>query len=220
MGWQAPTTGSVTGVVLAGGRAERMGGLDKGLQTFAGMPLALHALLRLQQQRGPWLGACMINANRNLGAYEAFGVPVWPDLQGDFAGPLAGMAAALTHCETPFLLTVPCDSPRFPLDLAERLCQALIRERADIAVAAAREGDGELRPQPVFCLLHVGLLGSLNAFLQSGQRKIDRWTAGHRTVVVPFDAPGDDPLAFVNLNTLAELQSYQCNAGAAPADRG
>ncbi len=212
--WQPPTPGSVTGVVLAGGRGERMGGVDKGLQPFAGLPLALHALLRLQQQHGGWIGDCLINANRNLGAYEAFGVPVWPDLQGDFAGPLAGMAAALTHCETPYVLTVPCDSPRFPLDLAERLGQALIRERADIAMAAAREADGVLRAQPVFCLLHVGLLPSLQAFLQSGRRKIDAWTARHHTVLVPFDAPGDDPLAFANINTLAELRAL--DRGPAP----
>ncbi|WP_236640072.1 molybdenum cofactor guanylyltransferase MobA [Tepidimonas charontis] len=186
-----------------------MGGVDKGLQTLAGLPLALHALLRLQQQRGGWIGACLINANRNLGAYEAFGVPVWPDLHGDFAGPLAGMAAALTHCETPYVLTVPCDSPRFPLDLADRLCQALMRERADIAMAAAPETDGAVRPQPVFCLLHVGLLGSLLDFLQSGRRKIDAWTRTHRTVVVPFDGPADDPRAFANINTLAELHTLQ-----------
>ena len=199
---------SVTGVVLAGGRGSRMGGVDKGLQNFNGMPLALHTLMRLQMQ-GPLIGQTMINANRNLSAYESFGVPVWPDGLADYAGPLAGFLTALERCETPWLLTVPCDTPLFPLDLAQRLAQALVREDAEIAMAAAREEDGQLRAQPVFCLLGADLLESLVRFTQDGGRKIDRWTALHRTVLVPFDAPGDDAKAFFNANTLAELHSLE-----------
>lgn len=213
--WCPPGPDSVTGVVLAGGRGSRMGGVDKGLQNFQGAPLALHALMRLRLQKGDWLADTMINANRNMGAYEGFGVPVWPDSLPDFAGPLAGMFTGLTHCETPYLLTVPCDSPRFPLDLTQRLCQAVAEEQADLAMAAAPESDGVVRPQPVFCLLSAHLLQSLNAFLQSGGRKIDAWTAQHRCVIVPFDRPDDDPLAFANVNTLAELQALQ-NAATAP----
>ncbi|MEW6693402.1 MAG: molybdenum cofactor guanylyltransferase MobA [Pseudomonadota bacterium] len=204
-----PAPGSVTGVVLAGGQGSRMGGVDKGLQPFHGVPLALHALMRLRMQRGDWLAHSMINANRNLGAYESFGVPVWPDTLGGYAGPLAGMLTALTHTETPFLLTVPCDSPRFPLDLADRLCRALIEARAELAMAAGPESDGRVRPQPVFCLLSTHLIESLERFLQAGGRKIDAWTAQHRGVVVPFDRPDDDPLAFANANTLAELHALQ-----------
>lgn len=199
----------ITGLVLAGGRGTRMGGVDKGLQNFNGTPLALHALLRLQMQQGGLVGDQMINANRNLGAYEAFGMPVWPDTLNDFAGPLAGFLTGLERCETPYLLTVPCDTPLFPLDLAERLAQAFEDEGTEIAMAAAREEDGQLRPQPVFCLLRLELLESLVVFTQAGGRKIDRWTDQHRTVIVPFDRPDDDPQAFFNTNTLAELHALE-----------
>jgi len=199
----------ITALVLAGGRGSRMGGVDKGLQNFNGTPLALHTLLRLQLQEGGLIGELMLNANRNLAAYEAFGHPVWPDALADYAGPLAGFLTGLAHCETPYLLTTPCDSPLFPLNLAQRLAAAFEDPATEIAMAAAREEDGQLRPQPVFCLLRVTLLESLNAFTQQGGRKIDRWTAQHRTVIVPFDKPGDDPQAFFNANTLAELQSLQ-----------
>ena len=122
----------ITGLVLAGGRGSRMGGVDKGLQNHLGMPLAMQALLRL----GPQVGALMINANRNLGAYESMGVPVWPDAQLDYPGPLAGFLAGLEHCETPYLVTVPCDTPNFPTDLVARLAAALQAEGAEIAIAA------------------------------------------------------------------------------------
>lgn len=199
----------ITGLVLAGGRGSRMGGADKGLQNFNGTPLALHTLLRLQLQEGDLLAEQMINANRNLAAYEAFGVPVWPDTLDDYAGPLAGFMTGLERCETPYLLTVPCDTPLYPLDLAVRLAQAFEKDDTEIAMAAAREEDGQLRAQPVFCLLKVELLESLTAFTQGGGRKIDRWTAEHRTVIVPFDLPADDPRAFFNANTLAELHALE-----------
>lgn len=190
----------ITGLILAGGRGSRMGGVDKGLQNHNGIPLAMHALLRLQMQ----VGNVMINANRNLGAYESMGVPVWPDALPDYPGPLAGFLAGLEHCETPYLVTVPCDTPNFPLDLVERLAAALDANGADIAMASTVE-DGQVQVQPVFCLLKASLMESLVQFTQSGQRKIDRWTAQHRCVEVPFD----DPDAFFNANTLAELQQLQ-----------
>ena len=195
----------ITGVVLAGGRGSRMGGVDKGLQHFNGLPLALHALLRLQ----PQVGRCMVNANRNLPTYEAFGAPVWPDGLADYAGPLAGFLTALERCETPYLATVPCDSPLFPADLVARLAEALEREDAEIAMVTAREDDGQLRAQPVFCLVQTRLLDNLRRFTESGGRKIDAWTGQQRQVLVPFDAPGDDPRAFVNANTLAELHRLE-----------
>src|SRR5690349_9261871 len=139
----------ITGVILAGGRGSRMGGVDKGLQNFRGMPLALHTLLRLQ----PQVGAAMVNANRNLSGYESFGVPVWPDGIGDYAGPLAGFLTGLEQCETALMMTVPCDTPLFPTDLVARLAEAMDRDGAEIAMAAAREEDGQLRTQPVFSLL-------------------------------------------------------------------
>lgn len=201
----------ITGLVLAGGRGSRMGGVDKGLQTFNGMPLALHTLTRLQMGGG--VGQIMINANRNLAAYESFGASVWPDSLADYAGPLAGFMTGLERCETPFLVTVPCDTPLLPLDLVPRLAQALEAEDADIAMAAAPEvdqnGQLKIRNQPVFCLLRVELLESLIQFTQDGGRKIDAWTALHKTVVVPFNLPDDDPQAFCNANTLAELRQLE-----------
>jgi len=201
--------GQITALVLAGGRGSRMGGVDKGLQNFNGTPLALHTVLRLQMQAGGLIGDLMINANRNLSAYEAFGAPVWPDTLSDYAGPLAGFMTGMERCETPYLLTAPCDTPLFPLDLAQRLAQAFEDDSTEIAMAAAREEDGQVRTQPVFCLMRVNLLESLVAFTQAGGRKIDRWTDQHRTVVVTFDQPGDDPRAFCNANTLAELHALE-----------
>ena len=187
----------ITGLILCGGRGTRMGGVDKGLQNHHGFPLALHVLMRLQ----PQVGHLLINANRNLSAYESMGVPVWPDPMADYPGPLAGWLAGLEHCETPYLLTVPCDSPNFPLDLALRLAAALADADADIAMAATVE-DGRQQVQPVFCLLKSGLVESLVVYLNAGERKIDRWTAQHRCVTVPFE----DPAAFANANTLDELR--------------
>jgi molybdopterin-guanine dinucleotide biosynthesis protein A len=190
----------ITGLVLAGGRGSRMGGVDKGLQNFRGLPLAMNALLRLQLQ----VGHVLINANRNLAAYESMGVPVWPDPIGDFAGPLAGWLAGLERCETPYLVTVPCDTPNFPTDLVEKLAAALEAEDADIAMAATLE-DGQVQVQPVFCLLKTELMESLVAYLHAGQAKIDRWTAQHRCATVVFD----DAAAFANANTVQELAQLQ-----------
>jgi len=199
----------ITGLILAGGRGSRMGGVDKGLQNFNGIPLALHTLMRL----GPQVESVMVNANRNLSAYESFGASVWPDASADFAGPLSGFLAGMERADTPYILTVPCDTPRLPLDLAQRLAEALVRENADIAMAAAPETDAhgqtQLRTQPVFCLMKIELSESLVKFTHAGGRKIDAWTAQHKTVEVPFNAPGDDPLAFANINTLSELQALE-----------
>jgi molybdopterin-guanine dinucleotide biosynthesis protein A len=190
----------ITGLILAGGRGSRMGGVDKGLQNHRGIPLAMHALLRL----APQVGHVMINANRNLGAYEAMGVPVWPDTLPDYAGPLAGFLTGLERCDTGYLVTVPCDTPDFPDDLVARLAEALERDGAEIAMAATRT-DGALQVQPVFCLMKASLMESLVRFTQGGQRKIDRWTALHRCVEVPID----DPRAFFNANTPDELRQLQ-----------
>jgi len=190
----------ITGLILAGGRGSRMGGADKGLQNHHGIPLAMHAMLRLS----PQVGHLMINANRNLGAYDSFGVPVWPDALPEYPGPLAGFLAGLEHCETGYLVTVPCDTPNFPDDLVQRLAQALAAEDAELAMAATPGPDGP-QLQPVFCLMKATLMESLVAFTHAGQRKIDRWTAQHRSATVVFD----DADAFFNANTADELRQLQ-----------
>ena len=121
----------VSGLVLAGGRGSRMGGVDKGLQLHDGVPLALHALRRIGAQVGPTL----LNANRHLDTYAGMGAPVWPDAMPDYPGPLAGFLAGLEHCTTPWLVTVPCDSPLFPVDLVVQLVRGIERDDADVAMA-------------------------------------------------------------------------------------
>ena len=199
----------ITGLILAGGRGSRMGGVDKGLQNFNGSPLAHHALIRLQAQQGHLIADTMIVANRNQSTYQSLGVQVLSDSMADFAGPLAGFLTGLEHCQTSHLLTVPCDSPLFPLNLAQQLLEAMAKADADIALAAAREEDGVIRAQPVFCLMKVTLRESLSEFMHTGGRKVDAWTAQHATVVVPFDTPDIDPRAFFNANTLEELHRLE-----------
>lgn len=201
----------ITGVVLAGGRGSRMGGIDKGLQPYRGMPLALHTLMRL----APQVGEVMINANRNLAAYESFGVPVWPDADSEFGGPLSGFLVGLERAETPFVATVPCDTPDFPADLVERLAAALAAEDAELAMARAPDAgrpEAGPQPQPVFCLLRAELLESLVRYTQAGGRKIDRWTAQHRCAMVDFG----DAAAFFNANTQAELRELEQARPAGP----
>lgn len=199
----------ITGLVLAGGRGSRMGGVDKGLQAFNGQPLALHALQRLQ----PQVGTCMLNANRHLEIYQRFGVPVHADVVPDYAGPLAGFLTGLTHCRTPWLLTVPCDSPCFPQDLAQRMVAVAEQDSARIVLAAGpetgRDGTSAVRPQPVFALLHHSLLASLQSFVEQGGSKIDAWTPQHAQALCRFDQPSDDAQAFTNANTLQELHALQ-----------
>jgi molybdopterin-guanine dinucleotide biosynthesis protein A len=192
----------ITGLILAGGRGTRMGGTDKGLQLHLGVPLAQHALQRLK----PQVAALMLNANRNLPTYQAMGVPVWQDETPDYPGPLAGMLAGLTHCPTPYLVTVPCDSPNFPADLVARLAQGFAGTQADLATAYTREA-GELRAQPVFCLMKVALRDALRAFIDSGERKTGLFAAQHHGAKVIFD----DAAAFANANTPGELAELQIN---------
>ena len=194
------STEQITGAILAGGRGSRMGNVDKGLQTFRGAPMVLHVIMRLS----PQVATLMINANRNIGPYESFGFPVWPDQIGGFEGPLAGLQTALSQCDTDYLVTAPCDSPFLPQDLVQRLGDALLEADADLAVAVTEE-EGRRQPHPVFCLMKAGLLSHLSLFLQEGGRKIDRWYQSLPHVEVLFD----DPAAFRNINTLDELRSFE-----------
>jgi molybdopterin-guanine dinucleotide biosynthesis protein A len=200
----------ITGVVLAGGRGSRMGGVDKGLQPFRGRPLALHALERLRAQVGP----LAISANRHLDDYRALtGLPTWPDaLPGSpplpplpplppYAGPLAGMLSALSRCDTPWLMTVPCDSPCFPLDLVARLAQAALDGDARVAMPQTPRHGQPPRVEPVFCLLHRSLRESLGSELAGGQRGVERW-ARRQSCALLYCA---DARAFANANTLEDL---------------
>ena len=183
----------MTAVVLAGGRARRMGGEDKGLIEVAGKPMVAHTVDALR----PQTAEVIVNANRNASAYHTItGCRVIADTVGDFAGPLAGMASALEASATRFLLTAPCDSPLVTRDLGPRLHAALARDRAEIAIAH----DGE-RMQPVFALLARGLLPDLLAFLATGKRKIDAWYATRHAVTADFSDILD---TFLNVNTPQE----------------
>ncbi|MEO8923573.1 MAG: molybdenum cofactor guanylyltransferase MobA [Caldimonas sp.] len=189
----------ITGLVLAGGRGTRMGGVDKGLQMHLGVPLAQHALQRLR----PQVGALAVNANRHLAQYEAMGVPVWPDALAEYPGPLAGMLAGMQRCRTPYLVSVPCDTPNFPLDLVARRAGG-VEPEGDRAMAVTRE-DGVLHRQPVFILMKVGLRESAAAFLESGRGKIGLWAGQHRCSEVIFE----EASAFFNANTSADLAQLQ-----------
>lgn len=189
----------VTGLILAGGRGTRMGNVDKGLQPFEGTSMAQRVLDRLQ----PQVQAVMISANQNLAAYAAFGVPVWPDNPVGFLGPLAGLYTGLQHCQTPLLVTAPCDSPFLPLDLVSRLKMALIAQGSEVAVAVTIEGD-QRQVQPVFTLAQRSVSSHLAQFLAQGGRKVDAWYATLKVTEVVFD----DVAAFRNINTQAELQQY------------
>ncbi|WP_449371010.1 molybdenum cofactor guanylyltransferase MobA [Thiomonas sp.] len=184
----------ITGLILAGGRGSRMGGVDKGLQPWRGQPLARQVLRRLE----PQVGAVLLNANRHVEVYRGWGLPVVTDAAPhDYSGPLAGFLAGLKACVTPYLLTAPCDSPLLPVDLAARLSAALLDACARIALPRAAG-----RLQPVFCLMQSSLRDDLSAYLQSGGRKIELWTAQHPSAIVDFD----DARAFENINTLDDLQ--------------
>ena len=182
----------ITGIVLAGGMGRRMGGVDKGLVLLGGKPMAAHAIARLL----PQVGALIVNANQNRERYEALGYPVVADDVGGFAGPLAGLHAGMTRAATPYVVTVPCDSPFLPPDLVARLGEGLERERAQLAVAYTGA-----QPHPVFALVDRAVLPHLAAFLRGGGRKIDAWYATLAVAAVPFA----DESAFRNINTQDEL---------------
>lgn len=187
------TRPQITGVVLAGGLGRRMGGVDKGLQLLQGRPLAAWALERL----APQVDEMLINANQNTSRYAEFGHRVVPDQIPDFAGPLAGLHAALSVARHPLLATVPCDSPFLPPDLVSRLYAGLTAADADLALARTQE-----QLHPVFCLCKRALLPQLSEFLLAGNRKFGLWSAAQKCIEVSFD---DAPAAFANINTLAEL---------------
>jgi molybdenum cofactor guanylyltransferase len=191
----------VTGVVLAGGRATRMGGVDKGLVPVNGQPMIQWVIDVLR----PQVADLFVNANRNLEQYREFGFPVIDDGDREYRGPLAGIASGLRAADTRYVAFAPCDSPLVCGDLVTRLRAALSRDNRRIAVAY----DGE-RLQPVFALLERGLLDDLMRYLDSGGRKIDRWYAEHGYAQADFSDVAD---SFANINAPDEKRALELQLG-------
>ena len=196
------STNDISGLILAGGRSTRMGGRDKGLQILDGRPMIAHSIERLQPQVGP----LVINANQNHSAYETFGLPIIADVISSFVGPLAGLHAGLNQCSTPYLLSVPCDCPFLPTDLASRLGNALVSSGADIAYAITIN-QNQTEHHPVFCLLKRNVMVGLSEYLSEGGRKVLSWVSSQSHVEVVFD----DDSAFLNINTPDDLKSINAS---------
>lgn len=194
---RAPSRDDITGLVLAGGRATRMGGSDKGLVEFGGRTLVERVLERLR----PQVASLLISANRNVERYRALGAcPVLLDADDGlepFPGPLAGMLAGLRAARTPWVAVVPCDAPFLPADLVCHLADALAGSRAAVAY-------GGPKIEPLFCLLNVDLADDLAAALAHGERRAEGWLRGVAAAPAVFPLPE----AFANLNTLAELRAH------------
>ncbi len=189
----------ISSIILAGGQATRMNGVDKGLVILQNKPLIAHVIARLK----PQADEIFINANREIAAYEAFDYPVLQDENADFIGPLAGFSLGLQHVKYEYVLTVPCDSPLLPLDLADRLLNGMAEARAEIAVASS---DGNTHP--VFCLMKKSVLPSLIEFLEAGERKVSAWQKSLNYIEVDFS---DNSAEFTNLNTFEDLKTLELN---------
>jgi len=185
---------TVTGVILAGGEARRMGGNDKGLINFVHQPLIAHVINHI----APQVEKLLINANRNIERYQQFGYSVISDSLSGFQGPLAGMLAGMQAATTDYILTVPCDSPAPSPKLRQRMLETLLRTGNKVAVAT----DGK-RIQPVFALLDCELAEDLQKYLASGERKIDRWFAQQAMIEVDFSDQSD---SFTNFNHPEDVQ--------------
>jgi molybdopterin-guanine dinucleotide biosynthesis protein A len=207
---QAPGTFDVTGLVLAGGRGLRMGGVDKGLQPWHGRPLVDHAIARL----APQVAQVLISANRHRDDYARRGCPVLADDAGDYPGPLAGILAGLRAARTPWLAVVPCDAPRLPADLVARLAAALVGDGVGTVVQRPVPGRGPCI-EPVCCLLPVLAADDLADYLGGGGRKVEPWVLRHARPVA-FDR-ADDGEAFANFNTLQDLVGEAASAIGMPA---
>ncbi|MDA1074373.1 MAG: molybdenum cofactor guanylyltransferase [Proteobacteria bacterium] len=182
----------ITGIILCGGRGSRLGGQDKPLLAWRGKALIAHVIERLT----PQTDSLLISANRNLQQYAAW-APVMPDQQQDFSGPLAGILAALSACNTDLAVICPGDGPLLPGDLVERL--AGIRKAGEIAVAH----DGE-RLQPLYQLLETKSISALAAWCAGADQSVTGWLNSQPHSVVDFS---DRRECFRNINQLADLES-------------
>jgi molybdopterin-guanine dinucleotide biosynthesis protein A len=185
----------ISAIILSGGRATRMDGVDKGLVLLQQKPLIQHVIDRLR----PQVDEILINANREIAQYEPFGYAVLQDENEDFIGPLAGFSMGLQHAKHDYVLTVP-------LDLAERLLNSMAEAHADIAVASSDENT-----HPVFCLMKKSVLQSLTKYLASGERKVSTWQKSLSYIEVDFsDCTGKDGSdGFINLNTFEDLKALE-----------
>lgn len=188
----------ISGLILAGGLSTRMGGHDKGLQMLDGRPMVSHVIERLQ----PQVGSMLMNVNRHLDDYAAFGLPLVSDVISGYAGPLAGLHAGLSQCDTPYLVSVPCDCPYLPIDLVSRLGDALISSDAQAAYAVTLN-ENQTEHHPVFCLLKRDTLATLNDYLNKGGRKVITWLLRLNHAQVAFDGRA----AFLNINTPDDLSA-------------
>ena len=187
----------ISAILLAGGRATRMNGVDKGLVLLQQKPLIALVIARLR----PQVDEILINVNREIEQYEVFGLPVLQDENVEFIGPLAGFKLGLQHAKHDYVLTVPCDSPLLPLDLADRLLNSLVVTKSEVAVSSS---DGNTHP--VFCLMKKSVLPSLQAYIESGERKVSAWQKSQQYIEVDFSDCND---AFTNLNTFEDLAALE-----------
>lgn len=185
----------ISGVILAGGQARRMQGKDKGLQLLRGMPLWQHVAQRLS----PQVSQVAINANRNTEEYRQSGLQVISDTLPDYPGPLAGMLAAMQKMKSEWYLFCPCDTPRIPPDLAERLWQG----RQDACAVWVHDGE---RDHPTLALLHCSLEKPLYDYLVKGERRVMQFLRerGGHSVSFPHEAA-----CFINVNTTDDLAYWQ-----------
>lgn len=187
----------ITAIVLAGGNARRMGGIDKGLVLVKGEYLICYVLKRIE----PQVEFLMINANRNLETYKILSKHVIEDHTNQRLGPLAGIQAGLYKCKTPYMISIPCDMPKIPLDICNRLYINLLEQDADCAMPVTLDKKGVKRTHPAILLLKKQLIDSLDLFLESGGRKIDQWTSGLNCCEVLFDDAQD----FININNIEDI---------------
>lgn len=197
---QTTIQSTVTGVILAGGRALRMSGVDKGLVNLAGRPFIEHVLERLR----PQVNGVVISANRNIERYEALGIPVVQDGLADFPGPLAGMLSAMRMVQTPYIVTVPCDCPFIPADLVKRLLTQLTK---NTLLSVAHDG---ISLQPVIALIDCSLADDMECYLAQGQARVETWLRTHPFAIADFS---DQPAAFININTCQEHSALENHIG-------
>lgn len=190
----------VSALILSGGLGTRMGNVNKGLQTLQNRSLISHVIQQLQAQ----VSSIAINANQQIEAYQSFGLPILTDSFSGYIGPLAGMHAGLVHCQTPYMLCVPCDSPFLPLNLVDQLYQSFIANQADVAIACTFENE-QTKTHNVICLLKTTLTEHLEHFIEQGGRKVGAWQASLKVQRVMFE----QYVLFQNINSTEELQKAQ-----------